>query len=1761
MKMQTALLLLVCIAVGYAAAQSTPTTPTPTCEMLFGDSCVAPCVFNNATFSCHEPDQGGLCSDYDRIGCPARCFRDADTCRNLTCADLFTEVCDNPGYGLDCYLSEDINACVAQGDVPACSRYFNEMVCPTDRCNWSSDAFLCYEKGTLLPCYPYFYTREACNRQEQCTYSELYGTCIPVDGEPVCASFRDFLSCSDQPNCCHVDGICKDLVEGQDCNRELPVCSDYDAATCPTLCAQKDDQCVDIPCRERYNNRSCSARDDCAYGYGTCAPKGDLPCGQYSSSDTCPIGCEYLGQECVPRPCNYNANEEDCNMFANCTFVNSQCLDIHDSPSTPAPTEVFTGDCSTLTSQAACTVVGCVYNFAQSTCENAACFNFEEESVCSARNCTWDFFKFQCSAPDTGEPCSSYVRNSCPLNRCAFDTISSTCRDQVCTDLQDSINCKNSTLGCKYDNVTLRCYPSDQVVPCQDYLSQVDCPARCEYVMDAFICIEPGTKIPCSRFQFEQSCSSQPDCEFIFAINTCVNSTNPQYNCKAVYDRQFCRDSSICFLDETSGLCDDCTLENKADCIQPCPELDVPKCTQLNETDCSSNFYCSFNTEIEACEPSCYGAEKCACQSLEGCAFQGDTCGFVDDGLPCSSKTSSLACSRAGLRCTSDYSEGRFLCRDTVCADLQTESTCSSLGEGDTCEWLSSLGLCSTPGARVPCDRITDSSKCTSDLNCTFHSDINLCYFDDEDIPCARYSEESKCPTDRCVFYDLAFLCADIDEVVECRYYPNELNCITVPGCRWLASGGGCHNETEPAPCTSIYLEVGCNSEPGCKWDKVSCKSCDASETCDGSSALLPCEETQPCATQYCQINGPYCAQAPCYQIFLREYCDAVPECRYNIHAYQRPGYDACVPADYETPCVLFSTEFFCLKDNDVRNETCQWDPAYEVCYAVEDTLPCFAYTNQTVCDMRSDCIWSSSCEDYVTTTTTTTTTTTPYIDACLRRPCFPDVICTPGNVSDTYTCGACPTGYRGDGTNCERITCPSHLPLGSGATYLFGSQCFYPDYGTSCEAKCLAGYEMVAGDGVFTCGGNGTWMGQINCTDIKECEQDPSPCDPLTVCSEPAPNRFECTACPSGYNNLAVPPMTKCQDIDECQLNRCGSRRNCTNTPGSFMCGPCEPGWRETSPTSCENINECAEQNPCYPGVRCTDRIGSFTCASCPNGYVGDALGPNGCKPITCPMEEFPQYDNADVDCPSNNTFDSVCTVTCKPGYSISSTTVRCQANRAWTSPTLSCQKLPCTSQPSQNMLPENIVNPQCAGKFTCELQCKPGYHGVGDPVLTCPVTSWEANTSDAFSCVMCEPGVTYQASAGQTTCEAVRGPCAANTEYESKAPTISSNRVCAAVATKCSVGSEYSIGEPTPTSNRICDSCSSCPAGRYRSAGCDGLVDSVCAPCGTCGADEYVATRCSSLSNTICRTCPLGKYYDEGRDGCVDQPQCFVGWIEVVPAGPRQQRQCQLATESSSPSAGTVARLLQITLSGLNSTSTDISVHLQTLLVEAVRELYRPIVVRVGIIEISVSSEESRRRRSSSLDVTFRVEVDEADAQDLENTDTTPAAFKTAVMEVVMDASAVGVSAELRAAGDLLKVLNPEAASEAAVSTTTTTSRGPSSSSTARSTTTTRSSATTPQAATSDNNDSTLYIIIGAAAGGAVLVVVVIVVLCCCSRSKRKGANISGEAYQENTYSDMTEMMAMKTLETTAKAPTATRATRQGSFYSSITKVSSEI
>jgi hypothetical protein len=49
-----------------------------------------------------------------------------------------------------------------------------------------------------------------------------------------------------------------------------------------------------------------------------------------------------------------------------------------------------------------------------------------------------------------------------------------------------------------------------------------------------------------------------------------------------------------------------------------------------------------------------------------------------------------------------------------------------------------------------------------------------------------------------------------------------------------------------------------------------------------------------------------------------------------------------------------------------------------------------------------------------------------------------------------------------------------------------------------------------------------------------------------------------------------------------------------------------------------CWNIDECATgTHDCHPLVSCKDTNGSFVCGPCPPGYIGGGRGPDGCRDI----------------------------------------------------------------------------------------------------------------------------------------------------------------------------------------------------------------------------------------------------------------------------------------------------------------------------------------------------------------------------------------------------------------------------------------------------------------------------------------------------------------------------------------------------------------
>ena len=74
------------------------------------------------------------------------------------------------------------------------------------------------------------------------------------------------------------------------------------------------------------------------------------------------------------------------------------------------------------------------------------------------------------------------------------------------------------------------------------------------------------------------------------------------------------------------------------------------------------------------------------------------------------------------------------------------------------------------------------------------------------------------------------------------------------------------------------------------------------------------------------------------------------------------------------------------------------------------------------------------------------------------------------------------------------------------------------------------------------------------------------------------------------------------CLDVNECtaSLNgACHALRECENTFGSYVCGPCAPGYVEDGPTSCKFSDPCAAGvHNCQRVEFCNNyALGEFQC------------------------------------------------------------------------------------------------------------------------------------------------------------------------------------------------------------------------------------------------------------------------------------------------------------------------------------------------------------------------------------------------------------------------------------------------------------------------------------------------------------------------------------------------------------------------------------
>ncbi|MBL90878.1 MAG: hypothetical protein CMH56_03590 [Myxococcales bacterium] len=174
------------------------------------------------------------------------------------------------------------------------------------------------------------------------------------------------------------------------------------------------------------------------------------------------------------------------------------------------------------------------------------------------------------------------------------------------------------------------------------------------------------------------------------------------------------------------------------------------------------------------------------------------------------------------------------------------------------------------------------------------------------------------------------------------------------------------------------------------------------------------------------------------------------------------------------------------------------------------------------------------------------------------------------------------------------------------------------------------------------------------------------------------------------------------------------------------------------------------------------------------------------------------------------------------------------------------------------ENAACENAATSGDAPSCTCES----GYFGDGlkcnawtacevdEYESTAPTTTTDRTCAALTVCVAAE----YESTAATPTSDRVCMPLTVCTsaEFETTEPTATSDRGCTPL-TECT-NAEYETSEPTATSDRRCAPLTICTATEYESTAATAISDRVCVPVSVCATTEYETTEPTPISDRGC-------------------------------------------------------------------------------------------------------------------------------------------------------------------------------------------------------------------------------------------------------------------------------------------------------------------
>ncbi|XP_065178731.1 uncharacterized protein LOC135809326 [Sycon ciliatum] len=446
-----------------------------------------------------------------------------------------------------------------------------------------------------------------------------------------------------------------------------------------------------------------------------------------------------------------------------------------------------------------------------------------------------------------------------------------------------------------------------------------------------------------------------------------------------------------------------------------------------------------------------------------------------------------------------------------------------------------------------------------------------------------------------------------------------------------------------------------------------------------------------------------------------------------------------------------------------------------------------------------------------------------------------------------TFNCH-CKTGYTGNTTHCEIITCTVPQPPTNGLISPISQGSFM--FNISLSISCLTGYQLNGGHSV-ACQANGK---------------------------------------PSATSGIT------CDDIDECasSAHNCDSSATCTNTVGSFTC-TCNAGFYGNG-TSCQGctytelnivgVNRTTGQVTCETGYT---RVEGNSVATCPkNSTTGNWEGVGSCRALCSTPMIVNGVANGSAVVVANSAADFYSSVvyTCNGGYSLSSdrATIQCSVvndNPEFTLPPRCDDIDECAS--SAHNCDSSATCTNTVGSFTCA--CNAGFYGNGTSCQGCTYTELNiVGVNRTTGQVTCATGYTRVEGNSIATC--LKNSTTGNWEGVGSCRALCSEP--AAITNGVVNGTQVAVSDSS--ANLYSSAVYNCNQGYRLSTGTSNTLVNcsvssdvadfgsipACQACTVDGSGHNIAS--VSASGTV--TCNDGYYYNGSLPVCQD---AFVSWQNI--------------------------------------------------------------------------------------------------------------------------------------------------------------------------------------------------------------------------------------------------------------------------------------